>query len=489
MTTSGFDTAPIEVRETHSGVVILCGDRAFKAKKPITTAFLDFGSVAQRDAACNREIALNRRLAPDAYLGLGHLRSPDHPPEPLVVMRRMPEETKLSRLLDVGQAGPAAIEDLAHLLARFHQSAMRSDLIDTEGTPNALRRRWKDNVDEIYHLEITAAEAEMIEQIRALADQYVEGRVVLLTERIRAGRMVDGHGDLLTDDIFLLPDGPQILDCLDFDDRLRFVDGIDDAAFLAMDIEYHGHRGLSRDFVNAYMQACGDDAPPTLVDHYIAYRALVRAKVELIRVAQGVSSAHDSAHRHLGLAHEHLMRGRVRLGLVGGLPGTGKTTIATHLAEAADAVLISSDVVRRELLAAGVITGGADHGFGEGLYSAQNRAVVYGALLERANMHLLAGRSVILDASWVDGTERDHALALAEQTRSSARVMQCVVAEHIAGERIRRRRDSASDATPEIAHVMTEHVGAKVWPGASTIDTSATVADSVRAAIDVWSSR
>ncbi|OZG29546.1 hypothetical protein BH683_008890 [Williamsia sp. 1138] len=485
--TSPFDHVPIEVRETHSGVVILCGDRAIKAKKPITTAFLDFGSVAKRDAACVREIALNRRLAPDAYLGLGHLRSPDHPPEPLVVMRRMPEETKLSRLLDDGRAGSAPIEDLARRLARFHQSAVRSAAIDTEGTPNALRRRWTDNLHEILDLDVTAGEVEMIEHMRALAMQYIDGRLILLTERISTGRVIDGHGDLSTEDIFCLPDGPQILDCLDFDDRLRFVDGIDDAAFLAMDIEYHGHQGLARRFVRAYTHAAGDDAPSTLVDHYIAYRALVRAKVELIRVTQGVSSAHDSAHRHLRLAHEHLLRGRVRLGLVGGLPGTGKTTVATHLAQAVDAVLISSDVVRRELLGAGVIAGDAAV-FGEGLYSAQNKAVVYGAMLEHAHMHLLAGRSVILDASWVDGTERDYALDLADQTCAVLRSIQCIVAEDVAAERILRRGESASDATAVIAHSMADHGGATVWPSASSIDTSTAVADSVRAAIDVWSS-
>ncbi|ORM36780.1 AAA family ATPase [Williamsia sp. 1135] len=486
--TSPFDHVPIEVRETHSGVVILCGDRAIKAKKPITTAFLDFGSVAKRDAACVREIALNRRLAPDAYLGLGHLRSPDHPPEPLVVMRRMPEETKLSRLLDDGRAGSAVIEDLARRVARFHQSAVRSAAIDTEGTPNALRRRWADNLDEILDLDVSAGDVELVEHIQALAMQYIDGRLILLTERISAGRVIDGHGDLSTEDIFCVEDGPQILDCLDFDDRLRFVDGIDDAAFLAMDIEYHGHQGLARRFVRAYTHAAGDDAPSTLVDHYIAYRALVRAKVELIRVAQGVLSAHDSAHRHLRLAHEHLMRGRVRLGLIGGLPGTGKTTVATRLAEKVDAVLISSDVVRRELLEAGVITGDRG-GYGEGLYSEQNKAVVYGALLERANMYLLVGRSVVLDASWTDETERDFAIALANKTFSSPRVMRCAVDEATANERISSRRGSVSDATPEIAQAMARYACAEVWQGSSIIDTSATVDESVEAAVAVWSRR
>ena len=474
-----------DVRETHSGVVFLYGDRAYKTKKPVRTPFLDFTSTVQRDAACIREIALNRRLAPDAYLGLGHLRSPERDPEPVVVMRRMPEDTKLARRLDDTTAA-AVIEQLARMIARFHQTAQRSDVIDQQATPSAVHHRWQQNINELDDLCSNPDDAALAHQIGLLCDHYLRGRGVLLSERIRTGHIVDGHGDLLTEDIFCLPDGPRILDCLDFDDRLRYVDGIDDAAFLAMDIEFHGHRGLADEFLSTYQAACGDDAPASLIDHYIGYRAVVRAKVELIRTHQGVRTAHDDAHRHLKLAREHLLSGQVRLAIVGGLPGTGKTTLASALARSVNAVMLSSDIVRKELVGAGVIAGAAGK-YGEGLYSPANKAVVYGSMLERAKTHLLMGRSVVLDGSWTDPEERRFAARVAADTSSVLVMLRCVVDKEIADQRIAGRLDNPSDATPAIAHSMADAVDDESWLGAAHIDTSQALSNSVNEAGRVWS--
>ena len=473
-----------EVRETHSGVVFLYGDRAYKTKKPVKTPFLDFSSTAQRDAACIREIALNRRLAPDVYLGLGHLTSPERDPEPVVVMRRMPEDTKLTRRLDDDTA-VNVINQLARMIARFHQTAQRGDAIDQDATPSAVLHRWQQNIAELDDLCSNPDDAAMAHQIGQLCEYYLRGRGVLLADRVRTGRIVDGHGDLLTDDIFCLPDGPRILDCLDFDDRLRYVDCIDDAAFLAMDIEFHGHRALADEFLTAYRQAGNDDAPTSLIDHCIAYRAVVRAKVDMIRANQGVPTAHDDAHRHLRLAREHLLSGQVRLAIVGGLPGTGKTTIATELANTVDAVLISSDVVRKELVGAAVIAGASGR-YGEGLYSPANKAIVYGSMLERAQSYLLMGRSVVLDGSWTDLDERRFAATVAAETSSVFVTMRCVVDKEAADQRIASRLESPSDATPAIAHSMADILGDESWQEIAQIDTSQALRDSVNEAARVW---
>ncbi|MGY3556474.1 bifunctional aminoglycoside phosphotransferase/ATP-binding protein [Williamsia sp. R60] len=474
-----------EVRETHSGVVFLYGDRAYKTKKPVKTPFLDFSSTAQRDAACIREIALNRRLAPDAYLGLGHLTSPERDPEPVVVMRRMPEDTKLSRRLDDTTAAKV-INQLARMIARFHQTAQRSDVIDQDATPSAVLNRWQQNIAELGDLCPNPDDVALANQVGLLCDHYLRGRGVLLADRIRTRRIVDGHGDLLTDDIFCLPDGPRVLDCLDFDDRLRYVDGIDDAAFLAMDIEFHGHRALADEFLTAYRQAGNDDAPTSLIDHYIAYRAVVRAKVDMIRANQGVPTAHDDAHLHLRLAREHLLSGQVRLAIVGGLPGTGKTTVATALARSVDAVILSSDIVRRELVGAGVIAG-APGKYGEGLYSPANKAIVYGSMFEQAKTHLLMGRSVVLDGSWTDPEERRFAATVAADTSSVLVEMRCVVDKETADQRIAGRLHSPSDATPAIAHSMAEDVvDDRSWQGVAHIDTSKVLRDSVNEAARIW---
>lgn len=244
--------------------------------------------------------------------------------------------------------------------------------------------------------------------------------VTELTERIAHGRIVDGHGDLLAEDIFVLPDGFRILDCLDFDDELRYVDGLDDAAFLAMDLEFLGHPQQSDAFSNYYLHAAGDSSPPSLRHHYIAYRAMVRAKTDHIRADQGDVEATRRAERHLDLAVEHLEQGAVRLALVGGLPGTRKSTMAACLSAATGAVVISSDSVRAGLRATGSIAGTAGV-FGAGAYRSAAKALVYAQMFSHARQRLEHGLSVILDASWTDSDQRARAAAaLADETRNES---------------------------------------------------------------------
>ena len=141
-----------------------------------------------------------------------------------------------------------------------------------------------------------------------------------------------GHGDLLAGDIFCLDDGPRILDCLDFDDRLRWLDGLDDAACLAMDLEHLGNRRLGEQFIGWYAEYSGDPAPASLCHHYIAYRAFVRAKVSCLRSGQGAPAAAGEARELAGIALKHLREGAVALVLIGGLPGTGKSALADAVA-------------------------------------------------------------------------------------------------------------------------------------------------------------
>lgn len=175
----------------------------------------------------------------------------------------------------------------------------------------------------------------------------------------------------------------------------------------------------------------------------------------------------------------------MRLAIVGGLPGTGKTTIATELANTVDAVLISSDVVRKELVGAAVIAGASGR-YGEGLYSPANKAIVYGSMLERAQSYLLMGRSVVLDGSWTDLDERRFAATVAAETSSVFVTMRCVVDKETADQRIASRLESPSDATPAIAHSMADILGDESWQEIAQIDTSQALRDSVNEAARVW---
>ncbi len=445
-----------DVHETHTGLVALIGDKAFKAKKPVVTDFLDFSTAELRENACRREVFLNRRLAPESYFGVGYFSAPQGgPAEPVIVMRRYPDTARLSALVKGG--GPVA-DDLVAIaaeLARFHQGAVRGQDIDSQATEAALSARWHENLTELERYVDAVIPGEPLREISRLATRFMAGRAELFAQRIHDRRVVDGHGDLLSEDIFCLPDGPALLDCLEFDDQLRYVDGIDDAAFLAMDLEFLGRKDLADFFLDEYSRLANDTAPKSLRDFCVAYRAVVRAKVDCIRVAQGHPAAGLDARRHADIALKHLRACAIRLIVIGGGPGTGKTTMARGLAQQIGAQVISTDEVRRELQSSGVITGPAGE-LDAGLYSPQNVSIVYDEVLRRARALLCTGSPVILDGTWRDAKQRSRARGLANQTFSPIVEFVCTLPLGEAMERIATRGPSASDATPQIATSLGE---------------------------------
>jgi uncharacterized protein len=472
------------VAETHSGVVFFAGDRAFKLKKAVDLGFLDFTSRASREAACRREVELNRRLAPDVYLGVADVHDAtgavcDH----LVVMRRLPADRRLSKLVLDGAPVEVVLDDLARLLAGFHDRAERSSEADRIASADALGGRWRANTAELGAFAGRHVDPEAVEAVDRLAARYLAGRGPLFASRIARGRACDGHGDLLADDIFCLDDGPRVLDCLEFDDALRLEDVLADVAFLVMDLERLGRADLARRFLDSYRIASGDDWPASLAHHHVAYRAQVRAKVSAIRAEQGVVDSAAKAQRLLELALEHLDAGRVRLVLVGGLPGTGKSTLAGGLADAAGAVVLRSDVVRKEL--AGIpAEQPAGAPFGQGMYGEAAREATYRELLARAERSLGLGQTVVIDASWTAEPRRAEARRLAEATASDLVELRCVAPPAVAAERLTARAAAGSDpsdADGDIAAAMA--AVADPWPTSITVDTAMAPETVVQAAL------
>jgi uncharacterized protein len=272
--------------ETHSGAVVLLGDLAFKVKKPIALAFLDFRDREDRRRVCATEVELNRRLAPDVYLGVGELTPPGGPAEPVIVMRRLPDRLRLSHLARNGRPIEDDVRRVARLVAAFHSGARTGSDIDRQGTRDALRRRWDANLEQAAAIP-SSLDRTALDEIALLAHQFLDGRSDLFDDRIPRGAIVDGHGDLTPDDIYCLPDGPRLLDCLEFDDTLRYLDRLDDVAFLAMGLEDLGADAAASALLETWAECVGDPAPPALVHHFIAYRAFGRAKVGSLRGAQG----------------------------------------------------------------------------------------------------------------------------------------------------------------------------------------------------------
>jgi len=477
-------TEPPAVAETHVGLVVMVGDRAYKTKKAVRTAFLDFSTPEQRRTALCRELELNRRIAPDVYLGLGRFVGADGSEEAVLVMRRMPADRRLSSLVRAGEPVHEALRDVARLVAAFHGRADRSPGIAVDGGMAALRRRWLANLDELAGYRGTVLDGEVVDGIARLALRFVEGREELLSARCIDGWVLDGHGDLIADDIFCLRDGPRVLDCLDFDDRLRHVDALDDVAFLAMDLERLDRPDLAEHLLDAYAEFAGDPAPPALRHHYVAYRALVRAKVACLRHDQTADpSDAAAAARYADLARTHLRAGAVRMVLVGGLPGTGKSTVAGALADRRGAVLLSSDRVRKETAGIDPATSAAA-GFGDGLYRADRTEELYAELLHRAGALLSRGESVVLDASWIGGAHRAAAARVASTCSADLVALECRAPAWVAANRIGSRGATSSDATAQIAAAMA--AAADPWPDALGLDTTATLDEVVAAAVRAW---
>ena len=458
------------VSETHSAVVYFAGDRAFKLKKPVSLGFLDFSTAEARAAACQREVELNRRFAPDVYLGVVQVRDPagrvcDH----LVAMRRLPAARRLSALVQAREPVSAAIRQVARMLAAQHASAPRGAAISEQGSRDALWRRWEDNIDQIRPLQDSVPGASCVDEVQRLAGRFLAGRTPLFEARIRAGRVVDGHGDLLAEDIFCLDDGPRILDCLEFDDRLRWVDGLDDATFLAMDLERLGARDLAERFTGWYSQYSGDPAPTSLRHHYTAYRAFVRAKVTWLRSHQGDPRAGGEARELAALALQHLRAGAVTLVLIGGLPGTGKSALAGTLAGRLGCTVLGSDRIRKEL--AGIPAEQKSPApYGAGIYDRCWTERTYQELLHRAAELLSRGESVIADASWISSGHRAAAQAMAGNAAADIVQLRCTAPAEVTACRMRSRTGSASDADPVVAGKMA--AAQTPWPDAVTIDTS-----------------
>lgn len=478
----------LDVRETHTGVVVLAGDRAYKAKKPVLTDFVDFRTAEQREHACRREVELNRRLSPEAYLGVAHLSDPaGGADEPIVVMRRYRDRDRLAFLVTGAGPGESAerlLDAVAAVLAEFHEGAERSPLISIQGEAGAADQRWRANLKELHQFTaIPGVTRDVIDRIERLASEYIAGRGHLFASRIDQDNIVDGHGDLLADDIFFVDGRPALLDCLEFDDQLRHLDRIDDAAFLAMDLEFLGRKDLGDYFLTRYVALTGDNAPSSLQHFYIAYRAGVRAKVDCVRFLQGRAESADDAARHLEIAAEHLAAGAVRLALIGGNPGSGKSTVARGLAEQVGAHVISTDDVRRELRDSGAISGSPGV-LDSGLYSPDNVAAVYETVLRRARIHLGEGQSVILDGTWQDPGLRAQARRMASETHSRAVEIMCAVPVETTAGRIEQRAAGNSDATPDIAAALAARRDA--WESAVRLDTSQPLKASVAQACNAW---
>lgn len=457
----------VELCQTHISVVALTDDVVYKIKKPVKFPFLDFSTLEQRRFYCEREVELNRRLAPDVYLGVvpivvkaGRLQvdTDGEPVEWAVKMRRLPAAATLEQRLARNEVDPPLMRRLAQRLAAFHAAAPCNPHRMQYARFNAVSRNIRDNLQIAHTAGQTTIDTAVLTRLEELTRQCLTRSQELIERRADHNVPRDVHGDLHLDHVYVFPEQQPpadlaIIDCIEFNDAFRFVDPVADLAFLVMDLKFHNRRDLARDFVEAYFQAANDSEGRALLPLYTSYRATVRAKVETLELAESEipaeerSAAAIRARGHWLLALSELEEPAQRpcLLLVGGLPGTGKTTLSRKLAQTAGFTVIRSDVVRKEL--AGLLpTAASDAHYGSGLYTREWSDRTYAECLRQTETLLAQGQRVLVDAKFSEEQRRQQFLDVARQLALPAHVFVCQASPDVIRERLQNRTGDASDA-------------------------------------------
>ncbi len=449
----------VEVLETHISYVLLAGDFSYKIKKPVSLGFLDFSSLQARRFYCEEEVRLNRRTAPQLYLGVVAIGGDplavgpcDAPVEYAVKMKRFAQAALLDRMARECRLLPGTIDALARAVARFHAHAPHAEACDEQESIERATRAALDNFRDIAALETSAPLVSRLERLRAWTLRQREELGRRLALRRLDGYVRECHGDLHLGNVVLIDGVPVLFDCIEFDARLRSIDVMSDVAFAVMDLEHHGLPRLAARFLNAYLEETGDYTGLRVLHFYLVYRAMVRAKVACIREHQGGLEARERAAAHLeflerlALAERLESRAPPVLVLMNGLSGSGKTTASDLLLEALGAVRIRSDVERKRLHGMHPSARSASAP-GAGLYSREESLRTYAHLATLAHEVLGAGYPVVIDAAFLDRAERDRFRHVARSAGAAFELVTCIAPDEVLRERIARRGRVERDAS------------------------------------------
>ena len=455
---------PVTLIQTHISSVLLAGEFAYKLKKPVAFGFVDFGTLAARRHCCAEELRLNRRTAPQIYLDVvpigGSVEAPrlggrSAPIDYAVRMHRFATRNLADRRARAGRLKALHIDRLAAAVASLHATAAPAPPASDFGAPDKVLRWARENFALCLLRLDDEPRRSRLQRLAQWTEDEFRRRADWFASRRRDGFIRECHGDLHLANIVLLDEVPVPFDGIEFNPELRFIDVASDVAFTYMDLIEHGLPRLAWRFLDRYLEASGDYALLAGLRFYAVYRALVRAKVSLIRAHQPDArvavrrQAAAAFARDLALAERLAAAPRPLLVAVGGLSGSGKTTVAGLLVEHLGAVRVRSDVERKRLAGLAAETR-VDAAYGSGLYSAPMTERTYARLHQVAALALDAGQRVIVDAALLRRAERDALRELAAGRKVRGECVWCEAPPAVLRARIARRqaaRRDASDAT------------------------------------------
>jgi aminoglycoside phosphotransferase family enzyme/predicted kinase len=457
--------AEVELVETHISWVFLVGEFAYKVKKPVRLDFLDFSTPALRQHFCREELRLNRRFAPQLYLGLSTVVSAKHGlavdvpgrvVDYAVRMRRFDREQELDALLRRDAAGPALLGDFGRRLAAQHELAPRAGAEQPWARPDRTLEACRENFSALRRLGGDAVRA----RVEALAT-WTEARFQALTprfrQRVEEGRFRECHGDLHCANVVRHAGELWAFDALEFDPGLHWIDVANDLAFLFMDLDARGHPGLASALLDGWLTGSGDFDALGVFRFYASYRAGVRAKVAAIRASQHPTQAERDRREmehYLDCAVRASRERRPRLVVMTGLSGSGKSWLAQRLLAPLEAIRVRSDVERKRL------AGLAAHEASDGsIYSAAMTDSTYSRLEQLAAGALQDGFSVVVDAACLQAGQRRRFARLAQHQELPFHIVSLVAHRETLLRRVAERDAVGSDPSEATPAVLRQQAG------------------------------
>lgn len=439
--------------------LVVAGTEVFKLRKPLALDFLDFSTPGQRRLDCLEELRLNRRTAPQIYLDVLPVTGTTQAPrlggdaaralDWALRMRRFDDGQRLDRLAERGALDEALTDALACEVARFHVALAPSP--PRYGAAAEVRHWALGNFDVLQGGPAAASHGARLGALRQWTDAECRRLAPLIERRRAAGFVREGHGDLHLANIVRIDGRPVLFDCLEFNPALRHIDIVADLAFLFMDLERHGHHALAWRLVDAWVQVTADFEGLALLQCLAVYRAMVRAKVAVLRAGQHEDrEAWSAFERDLALA-ERLAAPRdapPRLVATSGVSGSGKSVLASLLVGALGAVRLRSDVERKRLAGLAPLQR-PDAAQTRALYAGDMTRRTYERLLALAATLLAAGLHVIVDAAFLRRAERDALRDLGVRAGARTTIIGCEAPDEVLRSRIARRLargDDPSDA-------------------------------------------